>query len=135
MPTPQSNVLAVEPADPVQAAAHFSARLEFETDPSDLFADLDAGIPGIVVVDGRHPDSYAKEHIPGAVNLWHRRIDEKSVAELDRNTVYVTYCTGVGCNASTKAALKLSQLGFKVKELIGGLQWWKSEGYPVEGEG
>jgi rhodanese-related sulfurtransferase len=42
------------------------------------------------------------------------------------------YCDGIGCNASTKGAAKLTSLGFKVKELIGGLDWWKRDGYPVE---
>jgi hypothetical protein len=36
--------------------------------------------------------------------------------------------------ASTKAALKMSNLGFKVKELIGGVAWWKFDGYVTEGE-
>jgi rhodanese-related sulfurtransferase len=30
--------------------------------------------------------------------------------------------------------LNLSRLGFHVKELLGGLDWWKRDGYPTEGE-
>ena len=44
------------------------------------------------------------------------------------------YCDGIGCNASTKGALNLTRLGFRVKELLGGLDWWKRDGYPTEGE-
>ncbi len=44
------------------------------------------------------------------------------------------YCDGIGCNASTKTALKLLQLGFDVRELIGGLDWWKRDGYGTAGE-
>lgn len=51
---------------------------------------------------------------------------------LDKNKIYICYCDGIGCNASTKAALKLLTLGFKVKELIGGLDWWKRDGYATE---
>jgi rhodanese-related sulfurtransferase len=54
------------------------------------------------------------------------------VKKLSRKLVYVTYCSGVGCNASAKAAAKLAKLGFKVKERIGGLQWWKEQGYSTE---
>jgi rhodanese-related sulfurtransferase len=43
------------------------------------------------------------------------------------------YCKGTGCNASTRGALKMSKLGFKVKELFGGLESWKSDGYATEG--
>ena len=33
-----------------------------------------------------------------------------------------------------KAALKLLTLGFQVRELIGGLDWWKRDGYATHGE-
>lgn len=58
---------------------------------------------------------------------------EESTKNLDRNILYVTYCDGIGCNASTKGALKMAELGFKVKELIGGLDWWKRDGYATQG--
>jgi len=28
----------------------------------------------------------------------------------------------------------MAELGFRVKELIGGLDWWKRDGYSTEGE-
>lgn len=45
--------------------------------------------------------------------------------------IIVTYCDGIGCNGSTKAALKLTALGFQVKEMLGGLDWWQRDGYAV----
>ena len=44
------------------------------------------------------------------------------------------YCDGIGCNASTKTALKLLTLGFQVRELMGGLDWWKRDGYATTGK-
>ncbi len=44
----------------------------------------------------------------------------------------VTYCDGVYCNASTKAAARLTSLGFRVKEMLDGMSGWKTEGYLVE---
>jgi len=44
------------------------------------------------------------------------------------------YCDGIGCNASTRAALNLLVLGFRVRELMGGLDWWKRDGYATAGE-
>jgi rhodanese-related sulfurtransferase len=129
----KSRVLEIAPAAPADAVRHFSLKLSLETDPSDLHADLQAKVPGLVVVDGRSPEAFSRQHIPGAVNLWHRAISAETTASFSKDTVYVCYCTGVGCNASTKAALKFASLGFKVKELVGGLQWWKDEGYSVEG--
>ena len=48
--------------------------------------------------------------------------------QIDRQSLVVTYCDGIGCNASTKGALKMLKLGFTVKELMGGLDWWKRDG-------
>jgi hypothetical protein len=44
-----------------------------------------------------------------------------SAGRFDRGKVYVVYCDGIGCNASTKGAYNLARLGFRVKELLGGL--------------
>jgi rhodanese-related sulfurtransferase len=111
---------------------HYSDKLEFETDSWDLRAALDKG-EKIIVVDARSTQSYQEERIPGAVNIPHRTMTEESTRNLDRSTLYVVYCDGIGCNASTKGALNLARLGFRVKELMGGLDWWKRDGYPTEG--
>jgi rhodanese-related sulfurtransferase len=126
-----SRMFAVPAADPGTAAAHFKAKLELEVDPSDLHHDLKAGLPGFIILDGRRPASYELGHIPGAVNLYHGEINAKTTAQFSKNDLIICYCTGVGCNASTKAALNLASLSFKVKELIGGLHEWEAEGYDV----
>lgn len=41
------------------------------------------------------------------------------------------YCDGIGCNASTKGAYRLAALGYRVKELLGGLDFWLRDGHPV----
>jgi rhodanese-related sulfurtransferase len=60
-------------------------------------------------------------------------MNTETTRHLDKTSVYVVYCDGIGCNASTKGALNMTKLGFKVKELIGGLEWWKFDGYATEG--
>jgi rhodanese-related sulfurtransferase len=110
---------------------HYSDKLKFETDSWDLRAALDKG-EQIVVVDARSAESYQEEHIPGAINIPHRTMTAESTRHLHRGVLYVVYCDGVGCNASTKGALNLSRLGFRVKELMGGLDWWKRDGYKTE---
>ncbi|HMT09769.1 MAG TPA: rhodanese-like domain-containing protein [Pyrinomonadaceae bacterium] len=111
---------------------YYRSKLEFEIDPSDLFAALNAG-EKVVVIDARQAHGYEREHIPSALNLPHREMSETTTGHLDRGALYVTYCDGIGCNASTKGALKMAQLGFNVKELIGGLEWWKFDGYGTDG--
>lgn len=127
---------AVPAASPPLAARHFLAKLAFETDPSDLAGDLAAGATAdgrIVVVDTRSPEGYALAHLPGAINLPHGTIDETTTADLDPDALYVTYCWSPACNASTRGAANLASLGFRVKELIGGLSAWQAEGYATEG--
>jgi rhodanese-related sulfurtransferase len=85
---------------------------------------------GIVVVDARSSEAYEVEHIPSAINIPHRNMSAKIIKDLDKST----YCDGIGCNASTKGAVNLAKLGFKVKELLGGLDWWKRDGYATEGK-
>ncbi len=102
-------------------------------DSWDLYVALGEDEP-ITVVDGRSAEAYAQEHIPGALNLPHREICFNSTASLDKSQLYVCYCDGIGCNASTKTALKLLTLGFQVRELIGGLDWWRRDGYATGGD-
>lgn len=56
-------------------------------------------------------------------------MDAATTARIDRTALVVTYCDGVGCNGSTKGALNMVRLGFRVKELIGGIEWWERDGY------
>lgn len=110
----------------------YQAKLNYEIDAWDLYELLQADQP-VVVVDARSAQAYAQEHIPGAISLPHRTLSRETTAHLGHLPLYVTYCDGIGCNASTKSALKLAQLGFTVKELMGGLDWWKRDGYATDG--
>ena len=112
---------------------YYEAKLRYETDAWDLFEAL-KGPENIVAIDARSAKAYDSEHIPTALNIPHRTMSVDSTAHLDRSATYVTYCDGIGCNASTKGALKMAQLGFSVRELLGGLEWWRRDGYATEGE-
>ena len=104
----------------IEQMAHYQSKLAFEMDSWDLHVAISNG-EAVMVVDGRSEAAFAKEHIPGAINLPHRGICTNSTEALDKSKTYICYCDGIGCNGSTKTALKLLTLGFKVRELIGGL--------------
>jgi rhodanese-related sulfurtransferase len=118
-------------ASPADAAAHFASRLAVETDVSDVSAALAAEDPGFVLVDTRSREAWDAGHVPGAVHLPGREIGERAAAELDRAVPVVTYCWGPGCNGATRAALALSLLGYRVREMLGGFEYWAREGLPV----
>lgn len=110
----------------------YENKLSYEMDPSDLYAGFENG-EDLIALDTRQKFGYDREHIPTAMNLPHREMTIETTKHLDRSKTYVCYCDGIGCNASTKGALKMTKLGFKVKELIGGIEWWKFDGYATEG--
>ncbi|MDW4906412.1 rhodanese-like domain-containing protein [Streptomyces sp. ADMS] len=132
--TPLANpVLRVTPASPAEAAAYFGASLAFHADVSDVAAALTAdGDPGFVVVDSRSTESWDQGHIPGALHLPTALIPEQAARLLDKSVPVVTYCWGPGCNGATRAALALAQLGYQVKEMLGGFEYWVREGFEFE---
>ena len=128
-----SLVLETSPAGPQEAHRHFLAKLAVETDASDVMLDLQRGQHGFLLIDARSAGDFEECHIPGAVNLPYRKITAESTAQFSKELPIVTYCWSPGCNSATKAAARLSALGFQVKEMLGGIEYWRREGGPVEG--
>ncbi|GLW30793.1 sulfurtransferase [Actinoplanes regularis] len=116
------------------AIEHFSNRLRFETDVSDVHSDVEAGTPGLVVVDSRSDESWRQGHLPAAVHLPTREIAARAAELVPAGSRVVTYCWGPGCNGATRAALEFAKLGYEVKEMIGGYEYWVREGFPVRDE-
>lgn len=120
-------------APTISAREFFAAKLAYETDPADLAAERAAG-KGSVVIDTRAEAGWLQGRIPGALHLPKAEL-ERRITELvpDFDAAIVVYCWGPGCNGSTRAALTLSQLGYRnVRELIGGFEYWAREGLAVE---
>jgi rhodanese-related sulfurtransferase len=131
--TAANPVLRVPPAVPAEAAAHFRASLAFHTDVSDVAAALAAGgDPGFVVLDSRSTESWDTGHVPGAVHLPTALVPERAERLLDKSVPVVTYCWGPGCNGATRAALAFAELGYHVKEMLGGFEYWVREGLEFE---
>jgi rhodanese-related sulfurtransferase len=114
-------------ASPAEANEHFERRLAFETDPADVARDLRMGATPYTIVDVRSSEDYAAGHVPGAVS-----VPGGLGADLPDELV-VVYCWGPGCNGAHRGAARLSAQGFRVKEMIGGFEYWVREGHPVEG--
>jgi rhodanese-related sulfurtransferase len=125
-------VTEVPAAAPELAAQHFAALFAFETDCWDTHEALQSGRPGFVLVDARSPALYARGHIPGAVNIPHRKIIASRLAAYPRDTLFVTYCAGPHCNGAARAALRLAQLGQAVKLMAGGVTGWLDEGFALQ---
>lgn len=109
----------------------FAAKLAYETDASDLYAAQKAG-EQILVIDVRSDEAWAQGRIRGAVHMHYREIAERAPMEIPADAEVVVYCWSPGCNAGAKGALEFAKLGYTVRELIGGFEYWVREGYPVE---
>ena len=125
-------VTDVPAAEPAEALAHFQKLLAYETDCWDVHTALSAGHHGFVLLDVRGPDAYAAGHVPGAVSLPHRRINERNLASYDKDVLFVVYCSGPHCNGADRAAVALARLGRPVKKMIGGITGWKDEGFTLQ---
>ncbi|MGV9503230.1 rhodanese-like domain-containing protein [Streptomyces sp. NPDC003642] len=133
MTTTVNAVLRVAPATPAEAAAHFRASLAFHTDVSDVAAALASGDdPGFVLVDSRSTGAWDQGHVPGALHLPTASVAEEAGRLLDPAVPVVTYCWGPGCNGAARAALALAELGYRVKEMLGGFEYWVREGLAFE---
>ncbi len=112
---------------------YFTAKLSLETDASDVYAAQKSG-ESFVLVDVRGHEAWSQGRITGAVHLPHADIAERAAAELDPSVPVVVYCWSPGCNGGAKGALAFAKLGYSVKEMIGGYEYWVREGQPTEND-
>lgn len=116
------------------AMDYFTAKLSLETDASDVYAAQKTG-DRFVLVDVRGHEAWEQGRIVGALHMPHQEIAARARTELDPDVPVVVYCWSPGCNGGAKGALEFAKLGYSVKEMIGGYEYWIREGQPIENEG
>lgn len=82
--------------------------------------------PKLFVLDVRDATQFAKEHVPGAVNIeWRQVFAQRS--RLPRDKTVLVYCNTSSFAAQVAMALRLD--GFEnVRVLYGGFNQWKASG-------
>lgn len=125
----KSQVTLVAAAIPEEALQHFQARLRLETDCWDVQHSIEHNVANFVLLDVRSRALFETGHLPSAIHMPHTRIRQETLPELPAGGIYVVYCAGPHCNAANKAAIKLALLGLPVKEMIGGIEGWRDEGF------
>ncbi|RFB89893.1 sulfurtransferase [Rhizobium leguminosarum bv. trifolii] len=131
MPSPVTEIPAAEPD---LAAAHYAAKLAFETDCSDVHAAFAGAKVDFILLDVRSPALFSQSHLPGAINLPHGKMTAHRMSAWAEDTLFVVYCAGPHCNGADKAAFRLAKLGLKAKLMIGGMTGWADEGFAFESE-
>ncbi|MBD3940759.1 sulfurtransferase [Microbacterium sp. NEAU-LLC] len=117
----------------IDALTYFSTKLALETDASDVYAAQKAG-ESFVLVDVRGDEAWAQGRVSGAVHIPYRDIAERAPREIPAGTPVVVYCWSPGCNAGAKGAVEFAKLGYSVREMIGGYEYWVREGQPTEND-
>ena len=115
--------------DKAKLMDEISAYLEFvDYGGGTIFAEQipKSEYPKMVVIDARDSAQFAKEHIPGAVNIEWRQVMAKS-ASIPKNKLVLIYCNTGTLSAQAGFALRVS--GWEnVRILQGGFSEWKSKG-------
>ena len=87
----------------------------------------------VLVIDVRDRDSYAKGHIPGAVNVDYTQVLEQADRFKNEKRTIVTYCACAREMTSARAAVDLAQKGIPgAKALVGGWDEWVGRGEKIE---
>ena len=113
------------------AVKFFGEKIKYEIDPYTVRHIVEAKDKKYLVVDVRDRDSYKTGHVPTAINVPSRELDEH-VSILPKNKTLILYCYHVVCFAAPKIALKLAKKGYNVMEMVGGFDEWQKHGHPVE---
>jgi len=94
--------------------------------------------PEIAVLNVLEPETFAREHIPGSINVpvKHESFATKAEKQVGgKNRPVVVYCASQECDSSPTAAKKLVEAGFtEVYDFEGGMKSWKDAKLPVEGQ-
>lgn len=88
---------------------------------------------GFALVNVLDPEHFAREHIPGSINIPagdEREFEKRYRAQKE----IIVYGASPECNAAASVAQELARRGFvNVFDYDGGLSRWKEAGHEVEG--
>jgi rhodanese-related sulfurtransferase len=85
----------------------------------------------VVVVDLRTRAEYSDSHIPSARNIPVDELDARMLDELPYSAAIVLYCECPTEASSNIGYRILVEVGYKPSVLIGGLDGWKTSGFPT----
>ena len=116
-------------------AGLFAANVYAGEYPDISIKDLQAAIKDgkVTVIDVNGARSFAKGHIPTAIDFASSQKDLAKLLPEDKKTLIVAYCGGPSCGAYKRGAAAAKKLGYtNVKRLAAGISGWKKAGADLE---
>ncbi|MDF1824653.1 MAG: rhodanese-like domain-containing protein [Verrucomicrobiales bacterium] len=87
----------------------------------------------VILLDVNGSSSYAKGHIPGAVDFRSDELDLAAALGDNKDKLVVAYCGGPSCAAYKAGATAAEKAGFtNIKHLSAGISGWLQAGKPTE---
>jgi rhodanese-related sulfurtransferase len=116
----------------MSAVEFFSAKLSYQLSPMALKGMMDMNaLKDICLIDVRSIEAYKQCRITMALCIPMAELEGK-MNTLPKDKMIVAYCSDMTCGLAPKACLELAKKGFKVMELMGGLEAWMEKGLPVD---
>jgi len=103
--------------------------------PDISLADLKQALAdkAVTLLDCNGSASYAKGHIPGAINFETAKTALADKLPKEKAALVVAYCGGPMCNAYKAGAEAAAKLGYtNVKHFSGGIKGWKAASEKLE---
>ena len=87
----------------------------------------------VTLVDVLSEESFKAGHIPGAINIPLGSLESLAERYLNKKDTIVVYCGSYSCQASTKAARKLLEMGYEnTFDFKAGKRGWQHTGLGLE---
>ena len=87
----------------------------------------------VTLVDVLSEESFKAGHIPGALNIPLGSLESLAERYLNKKDTIVVYCGSYSCQASTKAARKLLEMGYEnTFDFKAGKRGWQHTGLGLE---
>jgi len=99
--------------------------------PQDLLALVQGS--RVTTFDVNSPQSWARAHVPGALNL--DAGFKESELPPDKNSAVVFYCSSFLCTKAPNAALRAKRMGYtNVHVMSAGISGWLAAGLPTQAQ-
>jgi|SRR6185312_14637880 rhodanese-related sulfurtransferase len=88
----------------------------------------------VTAFDVNSPQSWAKAHVPGALNVDPLQFEERDLPR-DKGSALVFYCSNFMCRKAPNAARRAERMGYtNVQVMSAGISGWVAAGLPTEAD-